>query len=183
MLNTFWKQFKSGTDVRGVASEGVANEPVNLTDAVIRQITGAFVLWLQKRTGLSPEEMTLSVGHDSRISAGRISGVVCDTLCRAGVQVLNCHLASTPSMFMTTVDLHCPGAIQITASHHPFNRNGLKFFTRDGGLEGSELSEILQLAEEGAMPPDAAAPGKITDTDYMTDYAAALRRTDRKSVV
>ena len=93
------------------------------------------------------------------------------------VQVLNCHLASTPSMFMTTVDLHCPGAIQITASHHPFNRNGLKFFTRDGGLEGSELSEILQLAEEGAMPPDAAAPGKITDTDYMTDYAAALRRT------
>ena len=182
MLNTFWKQFKSGTDVRGVASEGVANEPVNLTDAVIRQITGAFVLWLQKRTGLSPEEMTLSVGHDSRISAGRISGVVCDTLCRAGVQVLNCHLASTPSMFMTTVDLHCPGAIQITASHHPFNRNGLKFFTRDGGLEGSELSEILQLAEEGAMPPDAAAPGKITDTDYMTDYAAALRRTIQQGV-
>ena len=45
MLNTFWKQFKSGTDVRGVASEGVANEPVNLTNAVIRQITGAFVLW------------------------------------------------------------------------------------------------------------------------------------------
>lgn len=44
-----------------------------------------------------------------------------------GVQVLNCGLASTPSMFMTTVDLNCDGAVQITASHHPFNRNGLKF--------------------------------------------------------
>ena len=32
MLNTYWKQFKSGTDIRGVASEGVAGQEVNLTD-------------------------------------------------------------------------------------------------------------------------------------------------------
>lgn len=60
-------------------------------------------------------------------------------------------------MFMTTVDLGCDGSVQITASHHPFDRNGLKFFcavsdTRiSGGLEGAEIEEILQFAQDGDL--------------------------------
>ena len=38
MLNTYWKQFKSGTDIRGVASEGVAGQEVNLTDEAIERL-------------------------------------------------------------------------------------------------------------------------------------------------
>ncbi len=38
MLNTYWKQFKSGTDIRGVASEGVAGQEVNLTDEAIEKM-------------------------------------------------------------------------------------------------------------------------------------------------
>lgn len=34
----------------------------------------------------------------------------------------------------------------LTASHMPFNSNGLKFFTADGGLEKADISEILQRA-------------------------------------
>ena len=37
MLTKEWQQFKSGTDIRGVASEGVEGQPVNLTDEVIRR--------------------------------------------------------------------------------------------------------------------------------------------------
>ena len=33
-MDKFWKQFKSGTDIRGVASEGVAGQKINLTDEV-----------------------------------------------------------------------------------------------------------------------------------------------------
>ena len=44
MLTKEWKQFKSGTDIRGVASEGP--EPVNLTDEVIERIARGFALWL-----------------------------------------------------------------------------------------------------------------------------------------
>lgn len=182
MLDQFWKQFKSGTDVRGVASEGVPGENVNLTDEVIEKITGAFLVWLQKKTGRAATDLTIAVGHDSRISASRISAAVCATLQKAGVSVLDCGLASTPSMFMTTVDLHCPGAVQITASHHPFNRNGLKFFTREGGLEGEELVAILELAQNGVMPESASIPGTVTPTDYMTDYAALLRDLIKKGV-
>ena len=37
---------KSGTDIRGIASEGVEGERINLTDDVIRKITAAFIKWL-----------------------------------------------------------------------------------------------------------------------------------------
>ena len=40
------------------------------------------------------------------------------------------------------------GAVMITASHLPFNRNGMKFFTKDGGLEKADITEILMTAAE-----------------------------------
>ena len=43
---------------------------------------------------------------------------------------------------------HFGGAIMLTASHMPFNSNGLKFFTAEGGLEKTDISEILQLATQ-----------------------------------
>ena len=54
----------------------------------------------------------------------------------------------------------------------------LEDVTVDGEAAASRPVVVTLMREdgEGAMPPDAAAPGKITDTDYMTDYAAALRR-------
>ena len=44
-------------------------------------------------------------------------------------------------MFMTTVspETNCDGAIMVTASHLPFNRNGFKFFTKDGGLDKKDI--------------------------------------------
>lgn len=129
MTDKFWKQFKSGTDIRGVAIDGVEGQNVNLTDDVIEKITSAFVLWLTEKSGKPAGELKISVGHDSRISAQRIKSAVIRVLFSAGAHIFDCSLASTPAMFMTTVDLNCDGAIQITASHHPFNRNGLKFFT------------------------------------------------------
>lgn len=181
MLNDFYKQFKSGTDIRGVASEGVEGQAVNLTDDVVTAITHGFALWLCNKTNKSLEEITVSVGRDSRISGPRIAKCVCNTLAESGVKVLNCQLASTPSMFMTTVDLSCDGAVQITASHHPFNRNGLKFFTRDGGLEGSDIEQILQFAKDGITCPKSNV-GEITEVDYMSQYSNHLCDIIRKEV-
>lgn len=49
MLNDFWRQLKSGTDIRGVASEGVPGQSVNLTDEAVVKIAGAYVLWLMEK--------------------------------------------------------------------------------------------------------------------------------------
>lgn len=181
MLNKQWAQFKSGTDIRGVASEGVAGQEVNLTDDVVEKISAGFALWLSDRLGKTPAELKIAVGHDSRISADRISAAVQRSLTAAGITVYDCGLASTPSMFMITIDLPCDGAVQITASHHPFNRNGLKFFTKDGGLDSADIAAILQYAQDGKYPA-AADGGKSVPTDYMTRYCEHLREIIKKGV-
>lgn len=181
MLDKFYKQFKSGTDIRGVASEGVEGQPVNLTDDVVARMADGFVLWLSKKVSKDPETLTISIGRDSRISGPHIVSICSERFKRCGATVLDCSLASTPSMFMTTVDLGCDGALQITASHHPFNRNGLKFFTREGGLEGSDIEEILEYAQNGESPAENSC-GKIRKVDYMTDYAKGLCKKIKKEV-
>ena len=173
MLKEEWKHFKSGTDIRGVALPGPDGQAVDLTDEAVERMTGGFVRWLSSASGKPAGELTVSVGRDSRLSGPRIRDAVIRALTRAGVRALDCGLASTPAMFMTTVDAGCDGAVQITASHHPYYRNGLKFFTPAGGLEGADIELILAYAQDGPVP---TAPGGRCETlAYMPRYAARLR--------
>lgn len=165
---------KSGTDIRGVATEKGGKE-VNLTLDAVYDITRAFAVWYINRFEKSPEDLKMAVGHDSRITGESISATVIRALSDSGITVLDCGLATTPAMFMTTVDIATDAAIEVTASHHPFDRNGLKFFTLLGGLDGKDISEIIALANNGESII-AEEKGKIIKTDYMTDYAARLRR-------
>lgn len=174
-----YKELKSGTDVRGVASD-LGGKAVNLTDEAVFDITSAFAVWLAAKYGTKTNELKIAVGHDSRISADRISTAVISALTNLGCKVLDCGLASTPAMFMTTVDLHTFGAVQITASHHPFDRNGLKFFTREGGLESAQLTEIITLADKGDF--QKAEGAYVEKIDYMSQYAAGLRAMICKAV-
>lgn len=183
MLNKEWKKFKSGSDVRGVALEGVKDMPVTLTDEAVTAITDGFAFWLCRRINKKPEEIWVSVGHDSRVSGPRMKKDVIEALTRAGINCYDFGLMSTPGMFMSCVDekLHCDAAIQLTASHHPFNRNGLKFFTKQGGLEESDITALLENAQDGRRLPDA--PGaKVEKYDFLSVYAAMLVDMVRKNV-
>ncbi len=173
MLTKYWKQFKSGTDIRGVASDGVPGEEISLTDENIEKMAAGFVLWLADFTKKDTSALTVAVGHDSRISASRIQAAVTRALVGSGVQVLDCGLASTPSMFMTTIELDCDGSVQITASHHPFNRNGLKFFTKSGGLDSPDIEQILLHAQNSDKPKSGS--GVVKAVDYMAQYSSNLR--------
>ena len=175
-----WKQLKSGTDIRGVAAEG--QKPVTLTDPVVATLAQAFAGWLAEKKQKPVSDLTIAVGRDSRISGPRIRDAVSAALSGIGVSVLDCGLASTPSMFMVTVDLPCDGSIQITASHHPWDRNGLKFFTREGGLDAPDIDSLLARCESNTLPAPAAVAGAVTPTDYMTQYAAHLRELIQKGV-
>ena len=173
-MDKFWKSFKSGTDIRGVAVEGVEGEPLNLTDEVVGKMAKAFLLWLSQRTGRKPSELWVAVGHDSRISADRIRSAVVGAMTECGAKVLDCGLSSTPSMFMITLDRRLDGSVQITASHHPYHRNGLKFFTPAGGLDGCDIEEILGFCDSGTFP-ESVSGGSSEKVNYMKDYAAHLR--------
>lgn len=171
---------KSGTDIRGVASEG-GGVPVNLTDEVIEHIAAGFLVWAEKHLGQPAKDLKIAVGHDSRISADRISAALCRVFTACGVQVLDCGLASTPSMFMATLEIPCDASVQITASHHPFFRNGLKFFIPAGGLDAPDITEILESAESGLTPAKTTG-GSVNKINFMTQYAAELRDMIKRGV-
>ena len=164
-------QLKSGTDIRGTA----VGEKMNLTDDAVKRITAGFIRVLTEKTGLAPEEMTVAVGHDSRISAERIKKCVTEVLCGANIHVLDCSLASTPAMFMTTVTLGCTASVQITASHHPYDKNGLKFFTKDGGFDSGDIVKILEYAENAHIPSCGNADS-AEKVDFMKQYTGILRK-------
>ncbi len=169
--------FKSGTDIRGVGF-GDVNDPLYLSDEKVNLMAKGFVCWLRNKCG--KKELTVSVGHDSRVSSERIDGAVTSALISMGVSVINCGLSSTPSMFMTTLKLPCDGAVQITASHHPMDKNGLKFFTRDGGLDSSDIEYILKKAEIGDFEDSEGTSAK--SVDFMAIYASDLREMIKREV-
>lgn len=165
---------KSGTDIRGIASD-LGGKTVNLTDEAVYDITNAFVVWYCDKFSADCSSLKIAVGRDSRITGENIAKKVCEALINSGVTVFDCSMASTPAMFMTTVDMKTDAAIQITASHHPFDRNGLKFFIPSGGLNGSDISEIVELAnnKESVITNDK---GFVIPVNYMSGYAERLRR-------
>ena len=163
-------KLKSGTDIRGVALEGEPNQPVQLTDKTVYAIARAFAKWVSEKYGKT--DLTVAVGRDCRLSGERIEGQVVSALCDSGFSVIRCGLCTTPAMFMTTVLKNCDAAISITASHHPYNRNGLKFFVREGGLEGADISDILNITLSGDT---ISGDGKVTDCAFLDEYAAYLR--------
>lgn len=169
-----WKKLQNGSDIRGIALEGVEGENVNLTPEVSFSLAKAFVRWLQKKnTGNA--EISLAIGTDSRISGPALKDAFIDGAVASGVKIYDCGLASTPAMFMTTVytDVAVTAGVMITASHLPFNRNGLKFFTREGGLEKEDIKAVLDLAAAGDFA-EAANGGSIEKLDFMEEYSSSL---------
>lgn len=140
-----WLQLQNGSDIRGVAMPGVPGEEVNLTPERSYIIAQAFVQWLRKDDAASKRVLTISIGTDPRLSGPSLKEAFINGLMDVGCKVLDFGLASTPAMFMSTVDKNtqCDGAVMLTASHLPFNRNGMKFFTPDGGLDKGGIGEIL----------------------------------------
>ena len=165
-----YSRFKSGSDIRGYAL-GDESNPLFMSDEMVMRCAASFAVWLKAKTG--KENLCISVGHDSRLSAERIKNAVIRALTSNGVSVLDCSLSSTPAMFMTTVETDCDGAIQITASHHPKDRNGLKFFTRDGGLDGSDIADILETA--AVITPVGNGNAVCEKINFMKRYAEILR--------
>lgn len=175
------KRLKSGTDVRGVAVNLTEPEKIDLTDDAIKLITASFVYFLSAKSGKDKDDLVISVGHDSRISANRIKSDVIAVLLSMGVEVKDCGLCSTPAMFMTTKLADCDGAVQITASHHPWDRNGLKFFTSGGGLSSNEIAKILEVAENLDITVYETSH-EAEKIDFMSKYSEHLRELIKKGV-
>ena len=167
------KKLQNGSDIRGVALEGIENEHINLTPQVAQTLISAFVVWLTNKTGKN--SLKISVGCDSRLSGGILKQAAIDGITKLGHSVSDFGLASTPAMFMSTVldGYNYDGAIMITASHLPFNRNGFKFFTCDGGLEKQDIASIIAIAESTGFA-ESQSIGTSNTVNFMSAYSTYL---------
>lgn len=189
-------KLQNGSDIRGVAIEGVEGEPVNLTEPVTEAIAAAFAAWLlEKQKADASRRLKVSVGHDSRITAKLLQNAVSRGITGAGLDVVQYGLASTPAMFNSTItqnqDFLCPvdGSIMITASHLPYNRNGFKFFTSAGGLGKPDIKDILERAadiynnstSDSLTNSERKASTAVKSVDYMKVYTSDLVKAVRKA--
>ncbi len=178
-----WKKLQNGSDIRGVAIAGVANEDVNLTPEIVKILGQAFASWLSQKLDKPISDLLISVGRDSRLSGAALTQAVIEGIISLGSQVYDFALASTPAMFMSTITdgFKCDGAIMLTASHLPFNRNGLKFFTAQGGLEKKDITDILTLSAKNEFAI-ASVQGNITNHDFISVYANQFVTKIREAV-
>jgi phosphomannomutase len=181
-----WEKLLSGTDVRGKAIATDGKKP-NLTDAAAVGIGFSFVKWLADKLNKEAEQIELAVGHDSRLSADKMKLALAKGIKLAGATVYSAGLASTPAMFMSTVleGHQYDGAIMITASHLPYDKNGFKFFTRSGGLEKENVIEILNIAaerEKEFLNKDTKTAEALTEIDLISDYADHIKRVIRENL-
>lgn len=171
-------KLQNGSDIRGIAIEGVEGENVNLTEESALKIGGAFAKWLSKKTGKPCENLKIGIGRDSRITGPFLENALAKGLVSNGAKVVRCGMATTPAMFMSIVfeNTKFDGSIMITASHLPFNRNGFKFFDQNGGLEHEDITEILELSDEQDAEKNRNADISSCEIcDLIETYASHLK--------
>jgi len=139
--------------VRGVYGDG-------LTDALAERFGRAFGMLYGG---------PVVVGRDSRKSGGVLSRAVISGLRRAGADVIDLGLASTPTTEMAVPARRAAGGIIVTASHNPGEWNGLKFLDGDGVFldadAGGRLLAAYQSLEAGEGLPEKGALTEWTGAD------------------
>lgn len=176
MIN--YQTLKSGTDVRGCAM----GENAVLTREVALCIGGAFITWLSEKTGKHSGQLTVAIGRDSRITGPELLAACAEGMARAGAKVWDFGMCTTPAMYMSllTEGFEADASVMVTASHHPSDRNGLKFFLPTGGISATELSMILSIAQSTA--PVASAHRPIEKRDFLPVYKEQLKERVRRGL-
>ncbi len=124
-----------GTDgIRGVVNAGL--------DADLAYKVGlAAATVLAKNKGGKP---LVTIGKDTRISGDLLKGSLIAGLCTAGADVMDLGTLPTPGVAWVTVEEEADAGIVISASHNPFEHNGIKIFNGKGFKLSDELEEKIE---------------------------------------
>lgn len=125
-----------GTDgIRGVVNAGLDAELAYKVG-----LAAALVLSEEKKEG----KPLFTIGKDTRISGDLLKGSLVAGLCSAGADVLDLGTIPTPAVAWATIDAKADAGIVISASHNPFEHNGIKIFNGKGFKLSDELEEKIE---------------------------------------
>ncbi len=109
------------------------------------------------------------IGKDTRLSGYMLETALTSGILSMGVDVLLVGPLPTPGVAYIARSLRADAAVVLTASHNPYDDNGIKFFDRDGYKLDAEVErQIEELVSSGAIDkirPTAGAIGKATRID------------------
>lgn len=172
---------KSISGIRGTIGGRVA-EGLSPVDVV--RFTAAYAT---QRSTMIPDNKTIVVGRDARLSGEMVDQLVCGTLIGMGYDVINIGLASTPTTELAVIGLKAAGGIILTASHNPKQWNALKLLNEKGEfLNDQEGKEVLKIAEQEDFNfAEVDDLGHITYRDYLPDHiqnVINLKLVDRAAI-
>jgi phosphoglucosamine mutase len=112
------------------------------------------------------------IGKDTRLSGYMFEDALAAGISSMGVDVIQVGPMPTPAMAFLTVDMRCKAGVMISASHNPYQDNGIKFFGHDGYKLPDELEDrIEQLIGNGELDRYRAAPDQLGRASRIEDAA------------
>ncbi len=162
-----------GTDgVRGVANEYPMTAEMALN-------IGRSTAYLFKRKGHTPR---IIIGKDTRVSGYMLESALVSGICSMGVNALLVGPLPTPGIAFATSSMRADAGIVISASHNPFQDNGIKIFSSDGfklpDERELEIEKLIFSNNMDALHPSPSELGKAYRIDDARGrYIVFLKNT------
>lgn len=162
-----------GTDgIRGVAN----NYPMNIEIAM--QVGRAIAFIVKDKV----KGHRIVIGKDTRISGYMIENALAAGICSMGVDVLLVGPLPTPGIAFITTSMRADAGVVISASHNPFQDNGIKIFSSDGfklpDKVEAHIEDLIFSDKMAALRPVADEVGKATRIDDARGrYIVFLKNT------
>ncbi|NLH01991.1 MAG: phosphoglucosamine mutase [Clostridiales bacterium] len=155
-----------GTDgIRGIVNKG-------LDASLAFRVGQAAAMVLSENT--ENRKPLFTIGKDTRISCDMLEAAITAGLCSAGADVMPLGVIPTPAVAFITADCGADAGIVISASHNPYEHNGIKIFNS----KGFKLSDELELRIEELIDSDEPLAAK-TDGDIGRIVSRGNEYVDR----
>ncbi|NLX18552.1 MAG: phosphoglucosamine mutase [Desulfobulbus sp.] len=168
-----------GTDgVRGVANI------YPMTSEIVMQLGRAIAFIVKNRV----KGNTIVIGKDTRLSGYMIENALAAGICSMGVNVQIVGPLPTPGIAFITTSMRADAGVVISASHNPFQDNGIKIFSADGhklpdDLE-ADIEDLIFSQKMAALRPVADEIGRASRIDDASGrYIVYLKNTFPKNYV
>ncbi len=168
-----------GTDgVRGVANI------YPMTSEIAMQIGRAIAFIVKNQV----KGNTIVIGKDTRLSGYMLENALAAGICSMGVNVQLVGPLPTPGIAFITTSMRADAGVVISASHNPFQDNGIKIFSADGyklpDEQEADIEDLIFSQKMAALRPVADEIGKASRIDDASGrYIVYLKNTFPKNYV
>ncbi len=151
-----------------------------MTADIALKVAMAAACVLRTRHGGKPTDRVV-IGKDTRLSCYMLEQAITAGFLSMGMDVILTGPVPTPGIAMLTRSLRADLGVMISASHNPFQDNGIKLFGPDGYKLDDEIEREIEARLEQDMTPDLALPADLGKAARLDDalgrYAESVKRS------